>query len=636
MNSLQIRSNNKKIQKVLDGISRMRQRVIKEGSVSFYIYDRLFKRILLEVFRGNFRRATYLFRFRFLMLVRQGYKADPYLDWIITNEPSPYERKQQRAQVDAMPQKPLISIVTPVFKPPESVLTKMMDSVSSQIYPHWEHCLVNADANDGTTAGKLAVYAQKDKRICWKTLDRNLGISDNTNEAIRMAKGEWIAFLDHDDQLSPFALFEVVKAINEHPDFDVFYSDEDKIQVSDQRRFSPFFKPDFNVDSLNSLNYMAHFLVVRKSVGDAAGWLDSRYDGSQDYDLVLKLSEKTQKIYHIPKILYHWKTAEGSTAGSLGNKSYAVNAGERALNDHLQRCGQGEYAEPGSYPYQARYPIKGQPKISMIIANRDNSAGLKRLLGSVFEKSTYPKYEIVIVENGSHEQETFDYYETLKANSKVKIVEWNEPFNYSLVNNFGEEHATGDVILLLNNDMEVITPDWLERMLEHVLRPEIGAVGAKLYYPNDTIQHGGVIVGMFGLAGHAMKGYPRQSPGYYNRLISIQNYSALTAACLMVRRKVFHEVHGLDSALRLEFNDVDFCLKLLERGYRNLWTPYAELYHYESLTRGGYDTKEKKALNAHEISLFQARWADFLKKGDPCYNPNLSHTKEDFSFNLSD
>jgi GT2 family glycosyltransferase len=381
---------------------------------------------------------------------------------------------------------------------------------------------------------------------------------------------------------------------------------------------------------------MAHLLVVRKSLGDSVGWLNSRYDGSQDYDLALKLSEKTSRIYHIPKVLYHWKEGEGSTASSISNKSYAVEAGERALEDHLLRCGQGAHAEPGSYPYQARYPIHRQPKISMIIPNRDNSASLKRLLDSIFEKSTYPDYEILIVENGSQAQETFAFYDRIRSNPRIKILEWKEPFNYSLINNFGEEHASGEIILLLNNDVEVITPNWIERMLEHALRPEIGAVGAKLYFPDGTIQHAGVIVGMFGLAGHAHKGYPHESPGYYNRLISIQNYSALTAACLMLRREVFQEVNGLDPAFRLEFGDVDFCLRILERGYRNLWTPYAELYHYESLTRGGYDTREKKALNAYEVSLFKSRWSEFLAKGDPSYNPNLTQTKEDFSYNMFD
>lgn len=635
MATKQIRSSNPKIQKILDAFSRLRQRIFKEGTRSAWLYG-LTKQFLLELFQGNSRQAIYTLRFRLTMFIRQGYELDPYFDWIITHELSPFEAKRQRAQADALPQQPLISVVTPVFRPSARVLMKMLDSVTAQTYRNWEHCLVDADPEDRATSKSLSQYAQKDHRIHWKLLDSNLGISGNTNAAIQMAKGEWIAFLDHDDQLSPFALFEVAKLINEHPDADVMYSDEDKIRESDQHRFFPFFKPDFNLDTLNSLNYMAHLLVVRKSLGDSVGWLNSQYDGSQDYDLVLKLSEKTNRIYHIPKVLYHWKAVEGSTARSITNKSYAVEAGERALEDHLLRCRQGAHAEPGSYPYQVRYPIHGQPKVSMIIPNRDNSASLKRLLDSIFERSTYPEYEILIVENGSQAQETFAYYEMLQSNPRIRILEWKEPFNYSLINNFGEEHASGEIILLLNNDVEVITPNWIERMLEHALRAEIGAVGAKLYYPDGTIQHAGVIVGMFGLAGHAHKGYPHDSPGYYNRLISIQNYSAVTAACLMLRREVFREVHGLDPAFRLEFGDVDFCLRILERGYRNLWTPYAELYHYESLTRGGYDTHEKKALNAYEVSIFKSRWSEFLAKGDPSYNPNLTRTKEDFDYNMSD
>jgi GT2 family glycosyltransferase len=447
-----------------------------------------------------------------------------------------------------------------------------------------------------------------------------------------MAKGEWIAFLDHDDQLAPFALFEIVKLINQHPDVDVIYTDEDKIRLSNQHRFSPFFKPDFNLDYLRSLNYMTHFLVVRKSLGDSMGWLDSAYDGSQDYDCVLKLIERTKNIYHIPKILYHWKATEGSVARSSTNKTYAVNAGERALAAHLKRYEVSGTVESGKYPYEPRYRIANEPKISMIIPNRDNSTTLKCFLDSVFQKTTYRNYEVIIVENGSEEKETFTYYRSLAEHPNIKIVDWKEDFNFSKVINFGEEHATGEVILLLNNDLEVITENWLERMLEHCLRPEIGAVGAKLIYPNNTIQHAGVIVGMFGAAGHSHKFYDRYSPGYYNRLICNQNYSALTAACLMMRREVFKQVGGLDPAFKIEFGDVDFCLRILQLGYRNLWTPYAQLYHHESLTRGANDTKEKRQLNAYEVSIFKTRWSDFLKKGDPTYNPNLTLEMENFDY----
>ena len=627
-----IRSRNKIIQSLLDQISIMRRKMIKEGTVSFWAYEHIFKDPLYEWRQGNRERARFLFRFRASSFIKQGFKIDHYLDWIITNEASLNDLAKQAAESRSFAVQPLISIVTPVYRPPSHVLAYMLDSVSRQSYPNWQHCIVNGDPADKFSEIKIHLYARRDPRVVFKTLPKNLGIAGNTNEAIKMAQGEWIAFLDHDDQLAPFALYEIVKYINENPDVDVIYSDEDKIRASDQRRFSPFFKPAFNPDYLRSLNYMTHFLVVRKSLGDSIGWLDENYDGSQDYDLALKLAERTSRIARIPKILYHWKIAEGSAAASGLNKAYAVEAGERALRAHLERCAPGAAVEAGQFPYLPRYPITGQPKISMIIPNRDNHLTLKRLLDSVFEKSTYPNYEIIIVENHSKEKETFAYYSQLETRPNVKIIEWQDEFNYSLVNNFAEKHVSGQVILLLNNDLEVINGDWLERMLEHALRREIGAVGAKLYYPNNTIQHGGVIVGLFGAAGHSHKFYDRESPGYYNRLISIQNYSAVTAACLMVRREVFHEVGGLVHAFNNEFGDVDFCLRILRRGYRNLWTPHAQLYHHESLTRGGYDTKEKRALNLHEVALFQTRWADFLRQGDPSYNPNLTHKREDFYF----
>ncbi len=633
MNENYVRANNKLVQVFYDVLSILRRNLIKEGTTSYWVYDRVIRQAILESQKGNRKKANYLFRHRLMTFVNQGFKVERYLEWIFSNEPTPFDLEELAAEASTYPLQPLISIVTPVFHPPVDVLAKMLDSVRKQNYPNWEHCIVNADPTDETSWGKIKALARQEKRIVASSLNENLGIARNTNEAIKMAKGEWIAFLDHDDQLSPFALFEVVKLINEHPDADVIYSDEDKLRSSDQLRFSPFFKPDFNWEYLRCVNYMTHFFVVRKSLGDSIGWLDPAYDGSQDYDLALKLTEKTSKIFHIPKILYHWKIAEGSAAGSSTNKGYAVGAGERALRDHMLRCGIKGYVEPDIFPYQLHYSITGEPKISMIIPNRDNCPTLKRLIDSVAQKSSYANYEMVIVENGSKEEDTFAYYDHLRKDPKIRIIEWKEEFNYSKVNNFGEEHASGDVILLLNNDLEVISGQWLERMLEHAQRPEVGAVGAKLYYPNDKIQHAGVIVGMFGAAGHSHKFYDRDSSGYYNRLICVQSYLAVTAACLMIRRKVYEEVGGLDPAFKVEFGDVDFCLRIYNHGYRNLWTPYAELYHHESLTRGGgYDTEEKKQLNRKEVLLFQSRWADILKRGDPSYNPNLTYRREDFYF----
>ncbi|MBE0698585.1 MAG: glycosyltransferase, partial [Anaerolineaceae bacterium] len=493
-----IRSRNSIIQRFFDFISIKRREMIKDGTESFWVYDHLILQPLIELHNGNSSRAAALFRYGFRVYFDQGFKVDHYLDWIFKHEPMPAELEKQVEESVHFQHQPLISIVTPVYRPPIQVLTYMLESVSKQTYQNWEHCIVNADPTDKAVAGKLEQYARKDPRFIVKTLEKNLGIAGNSNEAIKMAKGEWVAFLDHDDQLAPFALYEVVKRINQDPAADVLYSDEDKISTADQRRFSPFFKPDFNLDYLRSLNYMTHFLVVRKAVGDSIAWVDEGYEGSQDYDLALRLAERNLNILHIPRILYHWKTTIGSTAGSTDNKAYAVDAGELALKMHLERCGTDGSVEAGVFPYLVHYKIKGEPKISLIIPNRDNAQTLKRLMDSIFEKSTYLNYELLIVENHSQEEETFTYYSELEKNPKIKILEWKEEFNFSEVNNFAVERSSGDVILLLNNDLEVISEHWLERMLEHALRPEIGAVGAKLYYPNNTIQHAGVIVGLFG------------------------------------------------------------------------------------------------------------------------------------------
>jgi glycosyltransferase involved in cell wall biosynthesis len=627
-----IQSRNQSIQNIFDSLSLFRRKIIKEGTTTFWIYDRILKRLIFDAFGKTGKRSRALIGLSTKMLINQRFKVDPYLDWIISNEPLQYELEQQQNETANSPITPLFSIITPVYKPPAKVLESMLESVHRQTYQNWEHCLVNAAPEDSRTSEILQSYAQKDRRFVIQILDTNHGIAGNTNAAISMSKGKWVAFLDHDDQLAPFALYEVSKHINQAPEAEVIYSDEDKINATDQQRFSPFFKPDFNPDYLRGLNFMTHFFVVRKELGDAVGWLDSAYDGAQDFDLALKLVEKTGKIFHIPKILYHWRTVEGSTAGSSKNKKFAIQAGENALNAHIKRCGDGENVLSGKFPYQVRYPIKDSPKISIIIPNKDNQPVLKRLIDSIFTKSSYRNFEILIIENGSKDPDLFEYYETLKKQPEIKILQWDKVFNYSLVNNFGEQHASGSVILLLNNDLEVISNDWLERMLEHALRKEIGAVGAKLLYPNNTIQHAGVIVGMYGAAGHSHKSFPRESPGYYNRLLCVQNYSALTAACLMLRRETYQLVDGLDPSFKVEFGDVDFCLRILEHGFRNLWTPFAELYHHESLTRGGYDSDDKRKLNKYEVQLFQSRWAKFLEKSDPCYSPNLTTQHEDFGF----
>jgi GT2 family glycosyltransferase len=377
---------------------------------------------------------------------------------------------------------------------------------------------------------------------------------------------------------------------------------------------------------------MPHFLVVRKSFGDAIGWFREGYDGSQDYDLILRAVENARCVAHIPKILYHWRAWSESTASSSDAKPYANDSGKRALQEHFNRVGLSAQIEDGysSTFYRVHYQRLNTPLISIIIPNHDHAKDLKLCIDSILQKTSYPNIEIILVENESKEQKTFNLYEQLKRDARIRIVKWDQPFNYSHVNNWAVTQANGEVILFLNNDTQVINGDWLEEMLQFAMRPDVGAVGAKLYYPDESIQHAGVIVGLGGVAGHSHKYYPRQHPGYFRRLETVQNISAVTAACLMVRKQIFQEVNGFDETYALAFGDVDLCLSILKKGYLNVWTPYAELYHHESKTRGVEDTLEKKKRFTNETNYFKHKWAERLSSGDPYYNPNLSLDYEDF------
>jgi GT2 family glycosyltransferase len=378
---------------------------------------------------------------------------------------------------------------------------------------------------------------------------------------------------------------------------------------------------------------MPHFLVVRKSLGDQVAWFQEGYDGAQDYDLILRVVEKAKSVVHIPKILYHWRAWTASTAGGTETKPYANASGKKALQEHLTRVGLSAQVEDGFYStfYRARYQLNNNPLISIIIPNQDHALDLEQCVNSIFQKTTYPNFEIILVENGSKEQETFNLYKRLEKDTRIHLIEWDKPFNYSRVNNWAAAQANGEVILFLNNDIQVINRDWLEQMLQFAFRQDVGAVGAKLYYPDESIQHAGVIVGVGGIAGHSHKNYPRKHAGYFGRLVSVQNVSAVTAACMMIRKQVLQEVNGFDENYILAFGDVDLCLSLLQKGYLNVWTPYAELYHHESKTRRYEDTSEKIKRFNKEKEYFKQKWPDFLQKGDPYYNPNLTLDHEDFS-----
>jgi GT2 family glycosyltransferase len=559
-----------------------------------------------------------------------------YSLFIAKREPAAKELLLQTKTV--FPFSPKISIICPVWNTPECFLKEMVQSVINQTYSNWELCLSDGKSANENIRKILNNYKDGDKRIKVKFLDKNMGIVGNSNEALKLAEGDYIGLLDHDDTLAPFALFEAVKAINKNHDADFIYSDEDKLSEDGKSRFSHNFKPDFSPDLLRSHNYICHFSIFKKELLNNIGFFNEGYEGSQDYDLILRASEKAKKIIHIPKVLYHWRISQNSTALWAGSKMYAYISAKKALEEHLKRIGLNGKVNDGlsSGLYDITYDINQNHLISIIIPNKDHKEDLERCVSSIMGKSTYRNFEIIIVENNSEHKSTFEFYDSLTSKyDKIKIINWNnKPFNYSSVNNYAAEFAKGDTFLFLNNDTEVINKDWMERMLEHVQRKEVGAAGAKLYYPDNTVQHGGVIIGLSDVAGHSHKGFSRNSCGYINRLCVIQNLSAVTGACFMVRKEVFEEVKGFDEDFVLGYGDVDICLKIRSKGYLVIWTPLSELYHYESITRGYEDTPEKRERINREIKLFHNKWRDILEEGDPYYNINLAKDKEDFSISV--
>lgn len=533
---------------------------------------------------------------------------------------------------------PKISVVVPLFNTPELFLREMIDSVLNQTYLNWELCL--ADASDGghVHVGKICrEYAARFPNVRYQKLEGNKGISENTNEAISMSTGDYIALFDHDDLLHPSALYYVAKAAAEK-NADFIYTDELTFDTTVDNAITIHLKPDFAPDNLRSNNYICHLTAFSRSLYNQVGGFRDEYNGSQDYDMILRLTEKAANIVHIPHVLYYWRTHAASVASDISAKPYCIDAAHRALAAHLERCGlQGKvgtvYNSPGYYKID--YDIEGEPLISILIPNKDHTDDLDRCLKSIFQKTTYRNYEIIIIENNSEERETFAYYEMIEAkHGNVKVVYYEGGFNYSAINNFGEQYAAGDYILLLNNDTEVIVPNWLQEMLMYAQRSDVGVVGAKLYYPDNTVQHAGVVLGVGGVAGHSHKYFPRGAGGYMGRLSYAQNVSAVTGACMMLRHSIYREVNGLDESLEVAFNDVDFCLRIREKGYLVLFTPFAELYHYESISRGDDQDAEKSNRFRSEVERVRQRWSDLLRAGDPYYNPNLSLESEDFTIDL--
>ena len=520
------------------------------------------------------------------------------------------------------------SVVVPLYHTPAKFLKDLVRSMMYQSYANWELCLVNASPEDVHLTSLLENWAMRDKRIRVIRLEKNLGIAQNTNAGIAASTGEFIAFLDHDDFLEPDALFCYADALNKDKTIDVFYSDEDKTDEYAAHYFYPHFKSDFNIDLLHANNYMCHFLAVRKSLVDTVGGLNEKFDGAQDYDFVLRLTEHTKKIYHCPRILYHWRCSNQSTAANQGNKMYAIHAGKAALNAHYKRLGWNARAQEGAVDgwYQTKFTLKEEPLVSILIPNKDHTDDLDVCLNSFFERADYQNYEFIIIENNSVLPETFAYYEKIeKEHDNVKVVYWEAGFNYSAINNFGFKFAKGDYIMLLNNDVELITPDIFQSMLGFCMRPEVGIVGAKLLYNDHTVQHAGVLVGAGGLADHVFKGIHEDDPGYMGRAISSQDVSAVTAACLLVKRSVYEEVGGLEDEFQVAFNDVDFCLKVRKAGYLIVYDADVKLFHYESKSRGMEDTTERFIRFGNEMMLLNSKWDILSTFVDPYYNPNLSY-----------
>ncbi|NEP11646.1 MAG: glycosyltransferase [Symploca sp. SIO2C1] len=558
-----------------------------------------------------------------------------YQQWLNNNYPRQADLRKMVETVDIFSYQPVISVIMPVFNPPESFLRAAIESVLEQVYPYWELCIADDGSTNSYVRPILEAYIEQDERIKVLWREENGHISVASNSALELATGEFVALLDHDDLLNPDALYEVALLLNRHPYADIIYSDEDKIQ-DDGKFKDPFFKPDWCPDSFLSRMYTAHLGTYRRSLVTEIGGFRVGYEGSQDYDLVLRLTEKTDNIFHIPKILYHWRSHTASTASNLESKSYATDAAQKALADALQRRGDSGKVIPVVCGYHIiRYEIKEFKKVSIIIPTKNLGNILDNCLQSIFGKTQYPNYEVLLIDNGSTEARTHEVIKKwqTKEPDRFRCELLDIPFNFSKINNYAVERSQGEYLLFLNNDTEVVTPDWLEAMVEQVQRPSIGAVGAMLLYPDNTIQHAGVVGGIGGVAGHSHKYYTSDSPGYFGQIQTINNYSAVTAACLMCRRNVFEEVGGFEEELTIAFNDVDFCFKIVEQGYRNIYLPHVVLYHYESKSRGYEDTVEKQTRFSREIKYMQNKWQKIIQY-DPCYSLNLSNKTEDFSLRL--
>ncbi len=596
----------------------------------------------------------------FVVRLQEKMEAEqvPYEPWYELHKATEQTLKAQTKRAATWKDAPLISIVVPLYCTKESFLREMIASVQAQSYPNWQLCLadgsVDASGNPIDSVERVvAEIAASEPRIRYVHLTKNGGIADNTNAALELATGDWIALLDHDDLLAPDALYEAVALMRSgKADYEMIYTDEDKVDMEGKVHFQPHLKPDFNLDLLRSNNYITHFLLVKRSLFQRVGGIRKEFDGAQDYDFILRCAEAAGAIGHVPRILYHWRCHKESTSENPFSKQYAVDAGRRAIAEHLTRMGvKGEVTATKDMGfYTVHYPIQGEPLVSIIIPSRNEVESLKKCIASI-EQSSYRNYEVIVVENNS-DADTFDYYRsvapqencvdgttcfegTLSGGQRLCVAVWKDGFNYSALNNFGTKWAKGSYYVLMNNDIEMISDTWLSEMLGTCQRDEVGIVGVKLYYPDDTVQHAGVVVGIGGnargIAQNMFMGLPGARSGYLHKASLTMDYSAVTAACLMVKRDVYEQVGGFTEELAVAFNDVDFCLKVREKGYLVVYQPRVEGYHYESKSRGSEDSREKVERFQREIEYMRNHWISILKDGDPYYNPNFSSTYPNYS-----
>lgn len=593
-------------------------------------------------------------------------------------ESFPDQAQAAKERETVFPRMIKFSILVPLYNTPREFLTQMLDSVMNQTYTNWELCLADGSDGDHSYVGEVCLEYKKQAQekklgtIVYSKLPKNEGIAGNTNACLKLATGEYIGLFDHDDILHPSVLYEYAKAVNEQG-ADYLYCDETTFKSGDiNKMLTMHFKPDYAPDNLRANNYICHFSVFARKLLDGNELFRSKFDGSQDHDMILRLTDNAKKIVHVPRLMYYWRSHSGSVASGIEAKPYAIEAAKGAVAEHLRKHGFSHFQIISTRAFETifriRYQIIGSPRISIIIANKDHVADLRRCVSSILEKSTYDNYEIIIVENNSRENETWEYYsellgypylETAKKMTvcgrdggilhgekngqtadtpQISVVAYSGEFNYSAVNNLGVSYAEGDYILLLNNDTEVITVNWMEELLMYAQRQDVGAVGAKLYYGDKTIQHAGVVIGLGAhrTAGHTHYKQHRQNLGYMGRLCYAQDVSAVTGACLLVKKSLYQEAGGLDEGFAVSLNDVDFCLKLRQKGLLNVFTPFAELFHYESVSRGLDDSGEKAARYDRESERFRQKWKEVLAKGDPYYNPNFSLDRSDFSLKVKD